>query len=259
MAIDIITGFKSSSREALDARSGPYETVTEANTALGTFDRYVGLPVTIVTGASKDGSGNYTGGTPSTYTYEGGIADINLIAYGGGIGDMAKSIYDPSNKGYVNKAGKIHLIVDSLTSNGAIDLDLDTFTNFDLLLDGNVSSFSISNGELYQRRIVNISKNAAGYYFDIADDYSDAATYSTGDVRGVESEGSVLGRIYYKANQDIIAPEVFNPAKWDLHIKMQDDVEVSLSYAQDEKDQLIITPKITGSIMYYSITPNYNV
>tara|TARA_R110000851_G_scaffold87648_1_gene191087 strand:+ start:41077 stop:42207 length:1131 start_codon:yes stop_codon:yes gene_type:complete len=93
MSIDIITGFFSSSREALDKRSGPYETTTEANAALGPFDRYVGLSVLIIANASKDGGGNYITGDVAHYIYDGGIADNNLVEdSSGGTGTYTSSI-----------------------------------------------------------------------------------------------------------------------------------------------------------------------
>jgi len=79
MAIQIITGFNSNSREALDKRSGPYETVALALAALSTISRYVGLKVEIVTGAVLDPAGNFIGGTREEYVFTGGIDDIHFV------------------------------------------------------------------------------------------------------------------------------------------------------------------------------------
>jgi hypothetical protein len=112
MAIEIITGFKSSSREQLDKRSGAYDSVASALTALGTNDRVMGMPVYIIENPTtifkedfitrvegdggtiesegcidlsgfnflwKDDSGNYIGGDVKTYHFDGGIEDENLV------------------------------------------------------------------------------------------------------------------------------------------------------------------------------------
>jgi len=78
MAIDIITGFNSSSRELLDKRSGPYDSTVLALSALDTNSRSLGMPIYIITGGTKDGAGNYTGGTVEVYNFDGGIADVDL-------------------------------------------------------------------------------------------------------------------------------------------------------------------------------------
>ena len=79
MAIDIITGFNSSSRESLDKRSGPYATLSEAKTALGTNERYVGLKVLVADGATPDSSGNFIDGDLTEYVFTGGISDNDLV------------------------------------------------------------------------------------------------------------------------------------------------------------------------------------
>ena len=78
MAINIITGFFSSSREQLDKRSGPYDSTADALSALGTNERAMGLPIYIISNPIMDGD-NYIGGDVSTYHFTGGIADANLI------------------------------------------------------------------------------------------------------------------------------------------------------------------------------------
>ena len=79
MAIDIITGFNSSSRESLDKRSGPYATLVDAKAALDTNERYVGLKVLIADGATPDSSGNFIDGDLTEYVFSGGIGDNDLV------------------------------------------------------------------------------------------------------------------------------------------------------------------------------------
>ena len=79
MAIDIITGFNSSSRESLDKRSGPYASLAAAKAALDSSGRFVGLKVSVIDNSSTDGAGNYIGGNLTEYIFEGGIDDTDLI------------------------------------------------------------------------------------------------------------------------------------------------------------------------------------
>jgi hypothetical protein len=79
MAIDIITGFNSSSRESLDKRSGPYATLVDAKAALDTNERYVGLKVLVADGATPDSSGNFIDGDLTEYVFTGGISDNDLV------------------------------------------------------------------------------------------------------------------------------------------------------------------------------------
>lgn len=79
MAIDIITGFNSSSRESLDKRSGPYASLVDAKAALDTNERYVGLRVLIADGATPDSAGNFIDGDLTEYVFSGGIADNDLV------------------------------------------------------------------------------------------------------------------------------------------------------------------------------------
>jgi hypothetical protein len=79
MAIDIITGFNSSSRESLDKRSGPYATLVDAKAALNTNERYVGLKVLVADGATFDTGGNIITGDLTEYVFSGGIADGDLL------------------------------------------------------------------------------------------------------------------------------------------------------------------------------------
>lgn len=79
MAIDIITGFNSSSRESLDKRSGPYASLVDAKAALDTNERYVGLRVLIADGAIPDSAGNFIDGDLTEYVFSGGIADNDLV------------------------------------------------------------------------------------------------------------------------------------------------------------------------------------
>jgi len=80
MAINIITGFRSSSREALDKRLGPYASVADALAALDeAIDRYVGLKVVIVDNAVTDPAGNFIEGDITKYIFDGGITDAHLV------------------------------------------------------------------------------------------------------------------------------------------------------------------------------------
>ncbi len=79
MAIDIITGFNSASRESLDKRSGPYASLAAAKAALDTNERFVGLKVLVADGATPDSAGNFIDGDLTEYVFTGGIADNDLI------------------------------------------------------------------------------------------------------------------------------------------------------------------------------------
>ena len=79
MAIDIITGFNSASREALDKRSGPYITLQSALDALNTNKRHVGLKVSVVDTPTLDTAGNIIGGNLTEYVFTGGIENIHLV------------------------------------------------------------------------------------------------------------------------------------------------------------------------------------
>jgi hypothetical protein len=79
MAIDIITGFNSASRESLDKRSGPYASLADAKAALDTNERFVGLKVLVADGATPDSSGNFIDGDLTEYVFTGGISDNDLI------------------------------------------------------------------------------------------------------------------------------------------------------------------------------------
>jgi len=79
MAIDIITGFNSASRESLDKRSGPYASLAAAKAALDTNERFVGLKVLVADGATPDSAGNFIDGDLTEYVFTGGISDNDLI------------------------------------------------------------------------------------------------------------------------------------------------------------------------------------
>ena len=79
MAIGIITGFLSSSREQLDKRSGPYTSVANALSALDTNSRVMGMPIYIIQNGTTDSSGNFTGGTVETYIFNEGILDSDFV------------------------------------------------------------------------------------------------------------------------------------------------------------------------------------
>lgn len=79
MAIDIITGFNSASRESLDKRSGPYASLADAKAALDTNERYVGLRVSVISNSTIDGAGNYITGDLTEYVFDGGITDNDLV------------------------------------------------------------------------------------------------------------------------------------------------------------------------------------
>jgi len=81
MAIEIITGFRPYSRQALDGRSGPYETIAAAKLALGEFDRYVGLQVLVLSGTVVKDGDDYIGGLVNHFIFDGGIQDSDLIPF----------------------------------------------------------------------------------------------------------------------------------------------------------------------------------
>lgn len=97
MAIDIITGFTSASRESLDKRSGPYASLVDAKAALDTNERFVGLKVLVADGATPDSAGNFIDGDLTEYVFTGGITDNDLIdplgdkvENGGGVATIQK-------------------------------------------------------------------------------------------------------------------------------------------------------------------------
>ncbi len=79
MAIDIITGFNSASRESLDKRSGPYISLADAKADLDSNERFVGLKVLVADGATPDSSGNFIDGDLTEYVFTGGVSDNDLI------------------------------------------------------------------------------------------------------------------------------------------------------------------------------------
>ena len=79
MAINIITGFNSASREQIDKRSGPYESTALALAALGTNSRVMGLPIYVIPDGTQDSAGNFITGTVSRYEFTGGIDDSDLV------------------------------------------------------------------------------------------------------------------------------------------------------------------------------------
>ena len=79
MAIDIITGFNSASRESLDKRSGPYASLADAKAALDTNERFIGLKVLVISNSTTDGAGNYIAGDLTEYVFDGGITDDDLV------------------------------------------------------------------------------------------------------------------------------------------------------------------------------------
>ena len=92
MAIEIISGIRSYSREALDKRSGPYISLAAALAALPVEQRYVGLRVIVVANATFDAGGNFITGTVSEYRFETGIADVNLVEITSGAGGVSDGV-----------------------------------------------------------------------------------------------------------------------------------------------------------------------
>jgi hypothetical protein len=90
MAINIITGFRSSSREALDKRYGPYDSLQDAIDELGN-DKYIGLKIGVVSNPTYE-NGNYIGGDITEYIFDGNVSDppteINSAAWGAITGDI---------------------------------------------------------------------------------------------------------------------------------------------------------------------------
>jgi hypothetical protein len=131
--IDIITGFKSNSRETLDKRHGPYASTTDALAALGTNNRFVGLKVIIVENAGYDPAGNFTSGDFKKYVFDGGIADGDLVVDEGGISDAPS---DSSAYGRIDGAWTKVLPLTGGELTGTLDLPklnyINSFTNGDI-------------------------------------------------------------------------------------------------------------------------------
>lgn len=149
--------------------------------------------------------------------------------------------------------------VESNTVTGDVSFDLDTFNVSNSTLVSDVTSLKFSNGKAYEEYVINLSKDVDGRSLTISNDYLEANTYGVGDVVGVSDSSAVLSRVYYKANQEITVPELFDDAKWDLFIKTQDDVSISLSYQSSIIDRLLVTPMLQGVVKYYSVIPIYNI
>jgi hypothetical protein len=79
MAIEIISGIRNFSREALDKKAGPYGSLIEALVTVDESQRYIGLKFIVVSNAIKDSVGNYIGGEVQEYTFESGITDDKAI------------------------------------------------------------------------------------------------------------------------------------------------------------------------------------
>jgi hypothetical protein len=127
MAIEIISGIKSYSRESLDKRSGPYDTLANALAAIPSSQRYVGLPVVVVASAAYDGSGNFISGNVTRYLFDGGIDDVHLVEDATGAGGAADGVLTGA---LVNENGELVLsfsegladiVVDVSTLGGAIN------------------------------------------------------------------------------------------------------------------------------------------
>lgn len=169
--------------------------------------------------------------------------------------DANKEVSGPQKIEFDKKLDKPLAV--SSTQSGAVSLDLDTFTNMDLLASGDITSLSITGGTKDQQAYVNITKSTDNTAFDIAPDYQEIP-YLTGVTVGVATT-QAFGRTFHKCNTEIITGKPFDATEWDLDIKLQNDSPPILSYLENEIDQIIITPLIRNSVMYYSLTIIHNV
>lgn len=119
MAIEIISGIRSYSREALDKRSGPYPDTASALANIPAEQRHVGLPVIVVANATYDASGNFTGGNVTRYIFDGGIGDGDLVVDSGAGGGSADGVL---NGAVINGDGNLELSFTEGLPNIVVDM-----------------------------------------------------------------------------------------------------------------------------------------
>ena len=134
MAIDIITGFNSASRESLDKRSGPYASLADAKAALDTNERFVGLKVLVISNSTTDGAGNYIAGDLTEYVFDGGITDNDLVEVIILNSDLTDHINDTNNPHSVTAA---QLNLDNVDNTSDADKPISTATQDALDLKAN--------------------------------------------------------------------------------------------------------------------------
>ena len=137
MAVNIISGFKIGSSDALDYRYGSFSSVNEANTIIPIQERYIGLQVYII-----------IAGEGKLFIYKSGINDIDLVEFSGGISPSDQYKLDRLNftsSRIININDELDLIstkVDTIPGKG---LSSNDFT--DLLLNNLNNQSGINTGD----------------------------------------------------------------------------------------------------------------
>jgi hypothetical protein len=86
--IPIISGFNLDNNQPIDKRSGPYDSVVDALAGLTSTKRAIGLIVYVADNAVRDPAGNLVScSNLSSYIFEKGLTDADLIPYNSGITD----------------------------------------------------------------------------------------------------------------------------------------------------------------------------
>tara|TARA_R110000851_G_scaffold43560_1_gene107656 strand:+ start:12667 stop:13563 length:897 start_codon:yes stop_codon:yes gene_type:complete len=225
-------------------------------------------PYTLIANWEKVGSGvgNHSGLILDDGTNPHGTtkSDVNL-----GNADNTSDANKPISTATANALGgkvdnPVITILDTSSPLLSIDMDAQSFLNLNIQLG--ITSMSIINGTELAPVTVYVSKNYDNLYLDIANNYNPTSgIYSVGDVVGVQIDGVPLGIVYYKAHTAVTLAEPFDPSKWNLYIKLVDDVAILLSYAGDAIDSIEITPRKVDPLevsatplLYYVINPTYN-
>jgi len=254
MAIELITGFRSSSREALDKRSGPYETLQEAYNALGPYARYVGLSVDIITGATKDPN-NYIGGTLTRYVFNGGIDDIHLVPFQPALdaGDISTGILPVVRGGTgVNFVTENALLTGNgsgaLTSASGLTYDGTTLSVTDnVSIDGNL----VVNGSTYFVGVETIDVSSSYIFMNTGIVGAPPLNLQSGIIvgRGNEDPYAIL---YDEHTQQFrLGVSNWNGTHYDdastqaAATREDAPINMALTYWNGAKDQLITSPNLT--------------
>lgn len=213
MAIEIISGFHSRSRENLDKRSGPYESLQDALAALSQQERFVGLKVLIANGAVKDEAGNFIGGRLSEYIFDEGITDNNL--------KPVLEVIEGDEKIYT-----------TLTANSDLEVILDAKT---------VRNAIIELNDNYTLKIINFSNKTSGSILvkqPIGLKYLSRPDGAKGDFQHqLETDSSTLIRFFvvngeiHFSNHNVEIPAAYsNPSKIENAYIDYVDAEQALMY-----------------------------
>ena len=177
MAINIITGFASFSREALDKRSGPYDSTAQALATLTTLERYVGLDVFVIENPIKDENGNYIGGDLLKYYFNGGITDDDLILIPGSDPDLTIDWGDIT--GDINNQTDLINVLDTKADQSDLDItnsnvatNTSDITSNRTDIDTNTGDISNNTLVIYQQIQITLSSNRT----DIDTNTGDIAT-----------------------------------------------------------------------------------